>query len=401
MKVLIHLFSPPSGTYGSLTRTMAVAQKLKTAGHQVKFCASGNIADILINKGYEVFITPEANMLGLPKVISQIMVKHSQKLQLPVKEGKAIGSVWFVQVLMGMANKNYLLHLLQTQINATKSFKPDLLFTEMDPGAYLLASITNIPLMTTYATIAEEGIGSFFWKRVKVAMNYVLNHYGRLPMNPEEICFNPGIFKIIPSIPELDGADSDRADVCYVGNLLERVNNTTINFVPKEGKKYVFVYMGTGSISLSRVEKVLPKVFDGMDEYSCIVASQSIHKEYQIGNVEFKSYIQAEELLPNCEWTICHGGLNTITQSLEFKVPLLIFPGPIFERRFNARKVQEQNGGFMGELSDFNIVWLRDKIKRHQEILPQVQYLSERLNAYHGVNDVYHKMERLVLKDEL
>jgi len=49
-------------------------------------------------------------------------------------------------------------------------------------------------------------------------------------------------------------------------------------------------------------------------------------------------------------------------------VPLLLFPGPIFERRFNAGKVAENGAGFMGELSDFNAEWIRDKFERRGEL---------------------------------
>ena len=79
-------------------------------------------------------------------------------------------------------------------------------------------------------------------------------------------------------------------------------------------------------------------------------------------------YVPSEEILPCAELTLCHGGLNTITQSIEAGVPLLLFPGPIFERRFNASKVAENGAGFMGELSDFNAAWIRDKFERRAEL---------------------------------
>ncbi|MHB1415778.1 MAG: hypothetical protein ACYC1C_11045 [Chloroflexota bacterium] len=42
-------------------------------------------------------------------------------------------------------------------------------------------------------------------------------------------------------------------------------------------------------------------------------------------------------MLPRCDWTVCHGGQHTIVQSLLHGVPLIVLPGPIFERRFNAK----------------------------------------------------------------
>lgn len=394
MNVLIPLFSPSAGTYGSLTRTLSMANTLKNSGHAVLFCTSGQMASLLAQKGYEAAEMPASTMFGLPRLISNIIEKRSQKMQLPVKEGKAIGSIWFVHLLSGTAKKSYLLRQVEALRKTAESFKPDLILTEMDLGAYLLSRINNIPLATTYASVMENGKGTMAWRKVRGAMNAVLRRYGCEPVDPQIICFNSDILKLIPSIPELDGAP-EREDIHYVGNMIERIiDRQPAIFQPESDKKYVFVYMGTGSVSLTNIETVLPETFAGLDNYRCIVAFQSISEEKTIGNVQFKPYIQADELLPYCEWTICHGGLNSITQSLEYQVPLIIFPGPIFERRFNAEKVAGQKAGFMGEFSDFNPEWIRRMMQRHEEARANAERLSERFKSYGGSPDALKAIEK-------
>jgi UDP:flavonoid glycosyltransferase YjiC (YdhE family) len=100
--------------------------------------------------------------------------------------------------------------------------------------------------------------------------------------------------------------------------------------------------------------------------------------------VEFPPYVPANVLLPRCDWTICHGGQNTIIQSLLRSVPLIIFPGPIFERRYNARKVEQAKAGIMGEVNQFTVEWLRTALERQRECAPQAAVFGKRLRSYGG-----------------
>ncbi len=54
MRLLIGLFSPPTGTYGGLTRGLAVAGAARGRGHQVAFAASGAIVAALRERGERV-----------------------------------------------------------------------------------------------------------------------------------------------------------------------------------------------------------------------------------------------------------------------------------------------------------------------------------------------------------
>jgi hypothetical protein len=90
-------------------------------------------------------------------------------------------------------------------------------------------------------------------RAVALESTRLLRRYGvAADLNPEDIAFNPQTLKLIPSIPELDGTDPGRRDVCYTGNLLEPIRAVGAPFVPEPGEKYVFCYLGTGSISLDR-----------------------------------------------------------------------------------------------------------------------------------------------------
>ena len=217
------------------------------------------------------------------------------------------------------------------------------------------------------------------------ATGKVLQSYGLPALSPEELFFSESVLKILPSIPELDDSDSDLPDVRYVGHLIGPIQSATAADLQVEaGRRSVFVYMGTGSVSLNILQNILPHVFPSNSDWSCFVRAQSITAPYQLGAVEFRPYVPAEVLLPRCDWTICHGGQNTIIQSLLHGVPLIFFPGPIFERRYNARKVQAANAGIMGEVNQFTVEWLGAAFQRQTECAFQAAVLGKRLRSYGG-----------------
>jgi UDP:flavonoid glycosyltransferase YjiC (YdhE family) len=132
------------------------------------------------------------------------------------------------------------------------------------------------------------------------------------------------------------------------------------------------------------LRSVLPGLLSQSGAIKAIVGGVNISIPECLGEVEFRSYISADDLLPYCDWTICHGGQNTIIQSLIHGVPLVVFPGPIFERRFNARKIQESGAGVMGELTDFNVDWLQAVLARRNEYAVKARTLGNKIESLGG-----------------
>jgi UDP:flavonoid glycosyltransferase YjiC (YdhE family) len=394
MRLLILVFSPATGTWGGLTRVVAVAQAAQGMGHQIAFVASGPLADDLRRHGYTVYAAPASTLLGLPRPIARIIERRSQHVTLPVRPGKSIGNLGLVYLMSGLARASYLHQELKAELDAVKDFQPQALFTDLDPGAYILAKITGLPIATAFQGVMLEGIDSRTWQFVQRAESSVIKEHGLAALPPEELHFGSDVLKIIPSIPELDGTDPTRADVCYVGHLLAPIKpSATSKFKPERERRYVFVYVGTGAVSLDTLREVLPQAFPSGGNLTCLVGSQSIREVERVEAVEFQPYVPAEAVLPHCDWTICHGGQNTIIQSLRHSVPLLVFPGPIFERRFNARKVQDAGAGMMAEIDQFTPQWLRVALGRQSEFVPRATMLGEKINAYDGPRQAVEALE--------
>jgi len=247
-------------------------------------------------------------------------------------------------------------------------------------------------LATMYASVKGKGVGGSSWKSVNHATRKVFMDYGVSPLPPEQLCYGNDVFKIVPSIPELEDIGNE-TNVHFVGSLYTQSTSKSQNeFKPQNGKRYIFVYMGTGALPFHIVRKGIMQFMSDKPDYIGIVSSQSIKQKEVIGNVEFTSFIPANELLPHCDFVISHGGLNTIIQSLSFGVPLILFPGPIFERRYNARKVQNLGAGVMGESSNFTKQWLDIAFKSHEQYKTGAKKIAPAFEGYGGANRAVEKM---------
>jgi UDP:flavonoid glycosyltransferase YjiC (YdhE family) len=385
MRLLIPLFSPATGTWGGLTRVIAIASAAQESGHEVAFCASGYLANALEKRSFKVYPTPESGMFGLPRPFSRRVVRRSQNVSLPVPPGRSVGNIWMVLTMSGLARPRYLRQLVQAQIEAVRQFQPEALFTDLDPGTFLTAEICSLPVAANYASILQRGERSVPWRMLNRAASSVQKAYGHSPRSISELFFGDQVLKIIPSIPELDDTNPDRPDVIYVGQLIGAIREPNgTSFQPNPDKRYVFAYLGTGSLPLDALRKVLPQAFPANSNTTCLVGGQGIPHPETIGNVSFMPYIDAQVVLPHCDWTLCHGGQNTIIQSLMNSVPLMIFPGPIFERRFNAGKVQSAGAGWMGEVDEFNLDWLRASLASYPICVPQAARLGHVIRSYGG-----------------
>ncbi|MBN1438524.1 MAG: hypothetical protein JW929_03865 [Anaerolineales bacterium] len=390
MKILIPLFSPPTGTWGSLTRVLALGSAAVVRGHAVAFCAAGYLADRLEALGHLVFRMPQTTMFGLPKPLSDAFSARSQNVVPPVPPGRSIGSIWLVLMITGIARYGYLRRLVSSQLAAVDEYKPDFLFTEVDPGAFLVSRIRGIPIACTYAGMLKVGIGGFAWRMVHAAAGRVLRDFGKESVEPQEMILDRRTLKIVPSIPELEPEAAASPDYVFTGSLFRSFRAAAdSSFQAEPGRRYAFAYLGTGSVGLPVMRKVLPQVFPdsaggGTPRLFCLVGSQTLQKEERIGGVVFRPFWDAENLLPHCDWTFCHGGHNTIIQSLAHKVPLLLFPGPIFERRFNAERVQAAGAGRFGEAPDFNARWIGEVMSGREAYAAAAARLGEKICALGG-----------------
>jgi UDP:flavonoid glycosyltransferase YjiC (YdhE family) len=397
MRLLIPLFSPASGSWGGLTRVIAIATAAQAAGHEVAVCSSGYLAKALEKRPLKIYPIPESRRFSLPRPFSRRRLRRPKDALPPLPSRLDDGNIWKVLAKSGIARPRLLRQLVQAQIEAVRDFNPDALFTDLDPGAFLTAEICGLPLAANYTSVLKNGERSLSWRMLNQAAGAVQKAYGHSPRSISELFFGSQVLKIIPSIPELDDTNPDRPDVLYVGQLVGAIEAANgANFQPESDHKYVFAYLGNGSLPLEALRKVLPQAFPAGSKTICLVGSQGKSAPEVIGNVNFMPYIDAQAVLPHCDWTLCHGGQNTIIQSLMNSVPLMIFPGSSYERRFNAGKVQSAGAGWMGEEDEFNLEWLRASLASYPICVPQAARLGHVIRSYGGASAAVDAIARFI-----
>ena len=68
--------------------------------------------------------------------------------------------------------------------------------------------------------------------------------------------------------------------------------------------------------------------------------------------------------------------------------------GSIFERRFNARKVQAAGAGKMGELLDFTVSWFETVISKQAEIAASASKLKQQIQSFGGPQAAIDAIQR-------
>lgn len=384
MNLLIPLFSPATGTWGGLSRAVAVAHAAEAASHRVAFCASGYLAANLRRRGYRVYTMPAPTMLGLPRILAYPLARVLTTLDASAVAGRLLGSIWGVLLFSGVLSPRYLTQLTAAETSAARDYGPDVIFTDLDPAAFITARTLRLPIATIYNSSIVTGHGGWAWRRAKRILARILARAGLPNLTPDELFFGHDVLKLVPSTPELDGTDPTRPDVFYVGQLLGVIEpNNAGAFQPEPEQRYVFCYFGLGSTAPRALKNVLAQVF-AHDERLCIVSGYRMESDGGQGTVRYCPYVDVRALLPQCDWTICHGGLNTIIQSLQAGVPLVIFPGANAERRQNAAQVQAQGAAWVGEPKDWNASWLRAHLAERKERAAQAMRLSAAIQTLGG-----------------
>jgi len=120
--------------------------------------------------------------------------------------------------------------------------------------------------------------------------------------------------------------------------------------------------MGNGTVPASLTQKVVSQAFTDSN-YEVYIASKYL-KPNDSGNIHIAPRWDFDTMLHEAVCFINHGGQNSICDGLLYGVPQIVVPGKVFERRYNAKSLTDNNAGILLEFSDFNA----DKLRAAAEI---------------------------------
>ncbi|HSA83827.1 MAG TPA: nucleotide disphospho-sugar-binding domain-containing protein, partial [Patescibacteria group bacterium] len=123
------------------------------------------------------------------------------------------------------------------------------------------------------------------------------------------------------------------------------------NFIQKfpTGKKIIYISYGTFINDDLSFYAMCIEAFRG-SEYQVIISLGNRHDPTIFSNVPqniiIKKYVNQLEILKRTSLFISHGGMNGVSESLYYGVPMLLIP-ETEEQRFNALRVQQTGAGIV------------------------------------------------------
>ena len=177
-----------------------------------------------------------------------------------------------------------------------------------------------------FLNIIRQCAFKFFGKE----LNQTRSFYGLEKKNDFRKLYTDGAYAAYMDLPNFSKSKTLPENHFFLGPVIWSPVTISINYSLKE-KNNVYISMGsTGSNNL------LPQIIQSVLKNNLnVIMSGITEKEKkqllltipELNNRSIiKPLIQAEEILPFCKLTICHGGSGTVYQSIASGTPVLCFP---------------------------------------------------------------------------
>lgn len=329
MKVLIVPMAAMAETGGPSTRCRSLVSAFSKAGIDVATCMAEDLNYKKI-EGIKNYYLSVPMPLGLPAFIAKKTFPMARKLGLTTR--KSVKSFDQVLYYTGNLDHGYLKKSVSDIREAIKEFDPDVVYSEFNISAMIAAKLEGRELFatTSYPTQHEyanepglaKGLNRFLRDNDLPEVESALK---LIDMADKTFC--PGIEELEPIY---------RENIYFCGSIKN---------VIREDKKRdkILVYMGNGTVSPKKMLNILKKSFS-KSEYEVYFASNAL-KSADIGNIHVAPFWDFNSMLDEAVLYINHGGQNSIVDGLIHGVPQLVIPGKIFERKYNAMSISDNNAG--------------------------------------------------------
>lgn len=389
MNILITPLVTMLPTLGAFKRCMSIAESAVEAGHNVIFCLGERIyEDPYLNK-CKIIRSKEPSPMALPYFLGKIIAKLISIFNPPLEKSGSLTSFDSILYLTGAIRYKYLKKDITLIKRIIEIHNIDIIYSEYRLSSNIAGRLKNIPVFTTYSKIgsSEWGIN----KKSSIDINKVLLRNNLPKVNGALDVLNWATNRVVPTHPLIEEVDESEG-ILYCGSL-----TSSKNILNENSKKYILVYFGTGTFSSKEIKSVCLNTFKDL-EYKVIVSSESI-KECTLDNVEFRNYVNFNDLLPESIVYINHGGQNSTLNGLLYEVPQIIFPSNFFERQFNAKNVVKNNCGILLTDDNFNKNSILESINyviNNQEMKKSITKLKESVLSLGGADEIIKKMEAVL-----
>ena len=346
MNVLVVPMFALSRMGGPWSRAQAIASAFEHSGHNavLGMAEDGNCANPCVDDTCQL---PVPAPLGLPMAVSSRTFPLAERLGIAGR--KPVRSFEEVLWLTGALSYEYEKASVDAICDVVLSHRIDAVYSEYSLPAIIAARALGLPAFGSFSYTTQASYASAPARAGGVRK---LLRELRLPDVESSLdLFGWLDRRFVPSCRELEPIEDDGVE--HVGFIREVPHGAEAE------RDCVVLYMGSGSVPQGQVERAAARlsIVLGCDAY---VAGSG--EERSEGLVHFAPRFDFSQLLPRARCFIHHGGQNSTMDALACGAPQVIVPGRVFERVFNAERVERSGAGM--KLGSFDTNELVDACKR-------------------------------------
>ena len=359
--------------HGHTNPTLEVVKELIHQGHEVKYYSYECMKEKIISTGAD-YISCD---------------RYDFKQKLTAADGKRIGEdiSFAIEVLV-----NSTLAMDDALLEQIKQWKPDCIVADsMALWGKLIAKKLNIPFVSSTTTFAfnkdsakvmKGSLRDFF--KVILQMIKAKRHIKRLQENGYDI---KSVFDIIQN-------DNNTNTIVYTSSMFQPYSETfsdkyvfvgpsirpKCDIFEKTREKLVYISMGTVNNNMTNLYKNCIDAFIDSDYQVVLSVGNQVDinelEEYVIksdsrAQFHLLSYVDQIAVLEKADVFLTHCGMNSVSESLYFKVPLVMYP-QTNEQKGVAFRVNELGAGIYLNSESISDIQMATK-----ELLQQSKYKEQ------------------------
>ena len=345
MKTIVFFCIP---AYGHTNPTLNVVRELVKRGHRVFYYSSNSFRQIIEDT--------KATFISL----DEYDLEHKLKPEDAARIGKDIAFSTRIIVDTTLA-------LNDRVLNDMQKIKPDcIVYDSMAYWGKAVAMKLNIPYVCSTTTFAFNRYSA---KTMKQKPAEIFNFLFSMPETGRQIKRLKDKGYPIKNVLDLISNDENTPTVVYTSSLFQPYSETfndsfafvgpsirpkTSDFIKKK-EKLIYISMGTVNNNMIKLYRKMIEAFADIDYQVLISIGNSTDRkalEPVPENIEIYNSVDQIAVLEKADLFISHAGMNSVSESLYFGVPLILLPITA-EQKAVATRVTQLNAGII--LEDISI----------------------------------------------
>jgi MGT family glycosyltransferase len=344
---------------GHINPTLSLGNELLKRNHTVSWLSlDENLKDQLPENG-QLIVLP----IDMDEMAKKKLFEHAQELQK--KKVYGIDSLKFLydEVLTPMNS------LMMNGIeNALDEFKPDVVISDHQIFAGATASFKkNIPYATSVTAPASIKVNPSFPKIHEWEGEQVIAFQNKFGVSGNDRLDCSKLLTLVYTSKEFFGETDLPSNYKFIGPVLsprsQKIDFDWIKFEKiSQNRSKILVSIGT-TFDHTQKKQFFNKVVEAFadENITVIVVSDPDLFENIPDNFIIQKHIPQLEIIQHMQAVVCHGGNNTVCETLSYGIPLIVIP-IAYDQSFVSTCVTDSGAGIRLNFNRFKTSHLKEAV---------------------------------------